>query len=254
MLARSSSLSQKLFQGHQRDSHTRSPCAVQLAAWTDGVKHGSGGRRVWRLSAIRLDGRRRRYRTPFLQAAASIIKTSQVCDPGRRYWRHVFHPCLSLLCTYLGKEKRRGSRFKIVRETGPMIGVTEGSTPQWRYGLATAEGDKFRIRTDEEAERDIARTSRAHSVGRCGDERRTNEMGNRMANSKTSKSRAPLPSASPPLVWSPNSAGWEAGRVRVASVEEGGDKAICSIILRVHWTQGGREQTRQSTSANGPNF
>ena len=45
-----------------------------------------------------------------------------------------------------------------------------------------------------------------------------------------------------------------AGRVRVASVEEGGDKAICSIILRVHWTQGGREQTRQSTSANAPNF
>ena len=100
-------------------------------------------------------------------------------------------------------------------------------------------------------------TSRAHSVGRCGDERRTNEMGNRMANSKTSKSRSPaLPSASPSLVWSPNSAGWEAGRVRVASVEEGGDKAICSIILRVHWTHqdGGREQTRQSTSANAPNF
>ena len=55
----------------------------------------------------------------------------------------------------------------------------------------------------------------------------------------------PFPSASPSLVWSPNSAGWEAGRVRVASVEEGGDKAICSIILRVHWTHrdGGRERT-----------
>ena len=33
--------------------------------------------------------------------------------------------------------------------------------------------------------------------------------------------------------------------MRVASVEEGGDKAICSIILRVHWTHqdGGRERT-----------
>ena len=40
MLARSSSLSQKLFQGHQRDSHTRSPCAVQLAAWTTEWEHG----------------------------------------------------------------------------------------------------------------------------------------------------------------------------------------------------------------------
>ena len=128
-LARPSSLSQKLFQGHQRDSHTRCPCAVQLAAWTD-----DGRLSAWTsppLSNSLSPGRRA------AAAAASIIKTSQVCDPGRRYWRHVFHPCLSLLCTYLGKEKRRGSRFKIVRETGPMIGVTEGST---RMEVSTDDG------------------------------------------------------------------------------------------------------------------
>ena len=70
--------------------------------------------------------------------------------------------------------------------------------PGWRYrrtdncGLSTAEGHKFRIRTDEEAERDIARMYVACTPARCGDERRTNEMGNRMANSKTSKSRSCL--------------------------------------------------------------
>ena len=121
-----------------------------------------------------------------------------------------------------------------------MIGVTEGST---RVEVRTGDGgDKFRIRTDEEAERDIARTSRANSADAVTKDEQTRWEIEWQIQRLQRAAIAPLCLASSCLVAKQR---WLAGRVRFASVEEGGDKAICSIILRVHWTHrdGGRERT-----------